>query len=365
MTHVLYVITELDVGGAERTLCELAMRLSRDAYEPEVACLMGRGPLAGQLDRAGVPVHTLDARRKWDLGALWRLRKLVRQADIVHSFLYHANMAARFAAMGAGAAAVISSARVAERSRPRRRSLECRTHWLVDAEVCVSNGVRDYMASGGFPREKLHVVPNGVDVDRFARRDPAFKTSLGIPVEAPLVTTIGRLHEQKGISTFLRAAASLLHSRPDARFLVVGTGPLEDQLKAEARQFHIADSVTFLGFTDDVPAVLAATDVFALASLWEGMPNALLEAQAAGVPAVATRVEGTVDIVEDGRTGVLVLPKDVPALATSILRLLDDPARARRLGEAARDHVRAHFTLDAMVRGHEDLYARLLAERAS
>ena len=123
MIQVLYVITELDVGGAERTLCELATRLSRDAYEPQVACLMGRGPLAGHLERAGVPVHALEARRKWDLGALWRLRRLIRQADIVHSFLYHANMATRFAAIGAGASAVISSARVAERSRPRRRPM--------------------------------------------------------------------------------------------------------------------------------------------------------------------------------------------------------------------------------------------------
>jgi len=364
MTQILYVITELDVGGAERTLCELVTRLSRGAYEPEVACLMGHGPLANVLEEAHVPVHFLEARGKWDLRALWRLRRLIGRADMVHSFLYHANMAARIAAAGAGAAAVISSARVAERSRPERRRHECRTHWLVDAEVCVSNGVRDYMASGGFPREKLHVVPNGVDAARFARRDPALKSRLGLPPEAPLITTIGRLHEQKGLSTFLRAAASVLHSRPDARFLIVGTGPLEEQLRAEAAQFHIAHAVTFLGFADDVPAVLAAADIFVLASLWEGMPNALLEAQAAGLPTVATRVEGTVDIVEDGRTGLLVIPKDVPGLATAVLRLLEEPGRGRRLGEAARERVRAHFTLDAMVRRHEILYDQLLAERS-
>jgi len=364
MTQVLYVITELDVGGAERTLCELATRLSRNAFEPEVACLTGHGPLADALEAAGVPVHFIEARGAWDLGAFWRLRRLIGRADIVHSFLYHANMAARIAAVGAGASAVISSARVAERSRPERRRRECRTHWLVDAEVCVSNGVRDYMASGGFPRTKLHVIPNGVDVTRFGGRNPALKSSLGIPPGSPLVTTIGRLHEQKGISTFLRAAASILHSRSDARFLIVGTGPLEDELRAEAEQFHIADAVTFLGFTDDVPAVLAATDVFVLASLWEGMPNVLLEAHAAGLPTVATRVEGTVDIVEDGQTGLLVMPRDVPGLATSVLRLLDDPGHAERLGDAARARVRADFTLDAMVRRHEKLYGTLLAERS-
>ena len=365
MTRILYVITELDVGGAEKALFELATRLDREIYEPEAACLMGEGPLAESLRERGVPVHLLDARGKWDLRVVWRLRRLMAGFDVVHSFLFHANMAARLAALGAGVGAVVASARVAERSRPRRRALERWTHRLVDVEVCVSNGVRDYLGAGGFPRDKLAVIPNGVDIERFASRDPAFKAKLGIGPDTPLVATIGRLHEQKGMTYFLRAAASVRHSRPDCHFLLVGHGPLEDELRAQAREFHIADHVTFLGFCDDIPSVLAATDVFVLASLWEGMPNAVLEAMAAGIPVVATRVEGTLDIIEDGETGVLVMPKDIPALVSSILRLLGDPARARRLGEAAQAHVRAHFLLDAMVHRHEELYARLLKEAAS
>ena len=362
MTRVLYVITELDVGGAENALCELATRLDRKTFEPEVACLAGEGPLADRLRSAGVPVHLLGARGKWDVRVLWRLRRLLGRFDLVHSFLFHANMVARLAAIGSGVRAVLSAARVAERSRPRRRRAECWTHRLVDAEVCVSNGVRDYLGAGGFPREKLAVVPNGVDVERFARRDAAFKKHLGIEPDTPLVTTIGRLHEQKGIDYFLRAAASVRHSRPDCHFLVVGHGPLEDALKAIARQFHLDGHVTFLGLCDDVPAVLAATDVFVLASLWEGMPNAVLEAMAAGLPVVATRVEGTVDLIDDGKTGVLVMPRDVPGLVSAVLRLLDDPRRAEQLGAAAQAHVRAHFTLETMVARHEQLYARLLAE---
>ena len=364
MARILYVITELDVGGAERTLVELATRVRREAYEPEVACLTGEGPLVEPLRARGVAVHLLGARGKWDVRVLWRLRRLMAGADLVHSFLFHANLAVRLAAVGAGVGAVVASARVAERSRPRRRTLECWTHRLADVEVCVSNGVRDYLGAGGFPREKLAVIPNGVDAARFGRRDPAFKHSLGIEPQAPLVTTIGRLHEQKGMAYFLRAAASVSHSRPDCRFLVVGHGPLDDELRRLAAEFHIADRVTFLGFCDDVPAVLAATDVFVLASLWEGMPNAVLEAMAAAVPVVATRVEGTVDVIEDGETGVLVMPRDVPALVTSVLRLLADPPRASALGEAGQAHVRAHFPLDAMVRRHEQLYADLLRNAA-
>jgi glycosyltransferase involved in cell wall biosynthesis len=269
-------------------------------------------------------------------------------------------MVARVAALARGVGAVVASARVAERSRPRRRALERWTHWLVDAEVCVSNGVRDYLGAGGFPREKLTVIPNGVEAGRYGPPSPAFKATLGVRPEQPLVTTVGRLHEQKGMAYFLRAAASVRHSRPDCHFLLVGHGPLEDELRRLAEEFRIADRVTFLGFCDDVPAVLAATDVFVLASLWEGMPNAVLEAMAAGVPVVATRVEGTVDIIEDGKTGLVVLPRDIPGLVTAVLRLLEDPTRARALAEAGQAHVREHFPLDAMVRRHEQLYADLL-----
>lgn len=363
MSRILYVITELDVGGAEKALAELAARLDRAAYEPEVACLSGRGPLAADLRARGIPVHCLDARGWWDLAALWRLRRLIRKAHIVHSFLYHANLAARVAALASGAR-VVGSARVAERSRPARRRLECLTHRLVDAEVCVSSGVRDYMAAGGFPRAKLVVIPNGVDAARFAGRDPAFKARLGLRPDAPLVTTIGRLHEQKGMDAFVRAAASVRRSRPECRFLIVGAGPLEAELREAAKALGLAQGLTFLGHCDHVPAVLRATDVFVLASLWEGMPNVVLEAMAAGAPVVATRVEGTLDLLEHDQTGLLVMPRDVPGLVSGILRLLDEPATARRLADAAQARAREHFSLDAMVRRHEALYAELLARHS-
>lgn len=364
MNRILYVITELDVGGAEKALYELATRVSRHAFAPQVASLDGLGPIGEALRQGGVPVHPLAARGKWDLRVLWRLRRLTREADIVHSFLFHANMAARIAAIGTGVTAVVASARVAERSRPRRRSLECRTHRLVDAQVCVSTGVRDFYAAGGFPREKLVIIPNGVEVKRFAGRDPAFKERLGIAPATPLVATIGRLHEQKGIAGFIRAAASIGHTRPECRFLIVGSGPLEAELRALAKQFHVEGHLTFLGYCDDIPAVLRASDVFVLPSLWEGMPNAVLEAMAAGVPVVATRVEGTVDLIEHEQTGLLVMPRDIPGLVSSILRILDEPPLAARLGEAAQERVRAHFRLEAMVRRHEELYAELLARAA-
>jgi len=365
MARILYVITELDVGGAEKALFELATRL-RDGFDPQVVSLTTEGAIGGMLIGSGVPVRALGARGKADIRTLWRLRRLIREAEpeIVHSFLFHANMAARLAALGSGVGAVVCSARVAERSRPRRRALECRTHRLVDVLVCVSSGVRDYYAAGGFPREKLVVIPNGVEVARFQGRESGFKERLGLAPTTPLITTIGRLHEQKGMAYFLRAAASLRHSRPECHFAVVGAGPQDEALRALARQLRLEPHVSFLGRCEDVAPVLKATDVFVLASLWEGMPNVVLEALAAGVPVVATRVEGVTDIIEDGRTGVLVMPRDVPAIVTAVARLLDEPERARRLAQAGREDVAARFPLEAMVQRHEQLYADLLAGAA-
>lgn len=362
MTRILFAITELDAGGAELALCELATRLDRARFEPQVAVLCGDGPVAARIRERGIPVHCLGAWGKTDVRVLWRLRRLLRQADLAHSYLFHANLATRFAAVRAGLAAVVCAARVAERSRPRRRWLDCLTSRLVDVQTCVSAGVRDWLAEGGFPRAKLVVIPNGVDADRFAGRDPAFKARLGLAPDAPLVTAIGRLHEQKGLEYFVRAASSVRHSAPGCRFLLVGAGPLEARLKALAAELRLAGHLTFLPHCEDVPAVLRATDVFVLTSLWEGMPNVVLEAMAAAVPVVATRVEGIDELIEDGVTGRTVCVRDVPALVAAVLRFLADPEQARRVGEAAQRRVRDRFSLDAMVRAHEELYARLLAE---
>ncbi len=361
MTRVLYVITELDIGGAERTLCELARRLDRQRFAPQVACLTGEGPLVEPLRDSGVPVHLLGACCKADLRALWRLHRLLREADLAHSFLFHANLLTRLAAVRTPARAVISSARVTEPDRPHRRTLDRLTHRLVNAEVCVSSGVRDWLIEGGLPAEKLVVIPNGVDVERFAGRGSAFKSELGIAPEAPLVTTIGRLTEQKGIDDFIQAAAKLHHAARGTHFLIVGEGALRPDLGAQAEQLGLGSAITFLGFRSDVPDILRATDLFVLASRWEGMPNALLEAMAAGVPAIGTRVEGTEDVIQDGETGLLVAPRDPRALAEAMKSLLTDRDRAQTLGRAAREHVRTHFSLDAMVHRHEDLYERLLA----
>jgi len=184
--------------------------------------------------------------------------------------------------------------------------------------------------------------------------------NLGVAhARAPVVGMVGRLARQKAPGDFLRAAALVAREFPAATFLVVGDGPLRATLEGLARELGIADRVRFLGFRDEVPVVLAALDVFALSSLWEGLPLTILEAMAAGKPVVATSVNGVAEVVQHGRTGWLVSPQQVEQLAAHIVTLLRDPGIARSMGEAGRRRVRERFSIERTVAELSDLYQDL------
>jgi glycosyltransferase involved in cell wall biosynthesis len=189
---------------------------------------------------------------------------------------------------------------------------------------------------------RRHVVNLGIDLDHFRSAEPAF------PAEGPVIGTVGRLDEQKAQGVLIDAIPRVLERYPDARLVLVGDGPLRDRLEGHARHLGISESVLFAGKRDDVPRWLASFDIFALTSLFEGLCYAVLEAQAAGVPVIATPVGGVRETVVDGETGLVVPPGDDHALAGAILRLLDDPDEARRLADEAAVRV-AGFSREEMV----------------
>ena len=197
----------------------------------------------------------------------------------------------------------------------------------------------------------------------------ALHRELGFPAEAPLVAVLARMHRSihgvdlKGIRYFLDAARDVAQRVPDARFLVVGDGPLRAELERYALSLGLGQRVVFMGFRLDVPEILAEVAVAVSPSLAEAISNSVIEAMAAGVPVVGTRVGGTPEAVEDGETGILVPPRDAGALARSIVTLLEDRALASRLGLAGRRRIETQFSTERMVRATERLYASLI-ERA-
>lgn len=360
------VITELDVGGAERSLVALATGLDRARWNPRVFALGPEGPLAAPIRAEGLRVECLGVNARRPVQAVRRLASALRShgPELVQSFLFHANLAARLAGPLAGGPWVVGGLRVAERQKRWHLSMDRTTLRLATGAVCVSEGVRRFSRDvGGWPDERLTVIPNGVDVTRIDRAEPADRAALGVAEEAFLILFVGRLHVQKGLHTLMDAAERLRAARPglDWRIALVGEGPERLGLTERiASSPALRGRVLFLGQRDDVPALLKASDLFVLPSLWEGMPNALLEAMAARRAAIGTAVEGTEDLILPGETGWLVPPTDVEGLAASLIDAASDPARLRCFGEAARARVEAEFTPGASVRAYEHLWAGLL-----
>jgi glycosyltransferase involved in cell wall biosynthesis len=367
------VITELDVGGAEKALVALATGLDRRRWHPTVVALGPEGALAAPLRAEGVTVECLGVDPRRPLRAVLRLAGVLRRLRpaVVQSFLFHANVAARLAVPLAGRPApwVVGGLRVAERRKPWHVALDRMTARLATGSVCVSEGVRRFSReAGGWPDERLTVIPNAVAVAPIDRAAAAAlpRSALGLEDVAEgafLSLFVGRLDSQKGLPVLLEAAERAVVARPDHdwHFALAGGGPERDRLTADAASRPaLAGRVHWLGLRGDVPALMHACDLLVLPSLWEGMPNVVLEAMTARRAVVATRVEGTEDLVTPGRTGWLVTPGDSDALAAALLEAAADPDRRSRYGQAGRARVEADFTPEQSVRAYERLWAGLL-----
>lgn len=359
-------ITDLDVGGAERALVELAVRLDRKRFEPAVYCLgpepAPQASCVPPLKAAGIEVHCLGAWRIWQLASVGReLRGLLkaRRPDVVQSFLFHANLVSRLAARQVGVRPVISGIRVAE---PRRWHLwaDRLTSSLVDRYVCVSHSVARFSATRArLPAEKLVVIPNAVDVDRFPARQPIDRTTLGVKPGRRMVVCVGRLEHQKGVGWLIGSARAWLDQVPDGDLVLVGQGPDRHKLERRCEELGLAGRVQFAGWRSDVPEILAAAELLVLPSKWEGMPNVVLEAMASRLPVVASDVEGVRELLGPSADEQTVTYGDADALAKKIVKLVSNKALAEELGSRNRHRAEQEFTYDRVVAAYQDLWESL------
>ncbi len=360
---IAFCITELDRGGAERALSQLVLGLNRDEWLPRVYCLGSRGHFADVIEAGGVAVECFNGKGAMSLPrVLLRLTLALRRfrPTVLQTFLFHANIIGRIAGRLARVPRIVSGIRVADRRSRWYGRLDRWTNGLVDHNVCVSQGVADFsILEIGLTPHKLSVIPNGVDYEFFAAATPADLTQFGAPQGSPVCITVGRLEEQKGIDVLLTAASLVLRDHRDCHFLIVGDGCDRAALENQATQLGIANSVHFVGQRADVPNLLKASSVFVLPSRWEGMSNALLEAMAAGLPVVATAVEGSTELVRSGETGLLVPAGRSEELATAIRHVLDGAGRAREMAIAAQALARQGYTVESAVSGYGGLYRQL------
>lgn len=369
MIRVLHVIATLDPAGAERQLAHLCCRLVRGEFQPSVCCLTRGGPLVRLLREAQVPVMVLHKRGRWDLRAIQGLLKVMRRfrPHIVHTWLPTANTLGRVAGILAGTPALIASERAADvwKGALRRRvdRLLVRRSAVI---VANADAVRRFLVERvGLEAAKITVIRNGLDVAEFdsaAARQPCLPAPQSS--EGPIIGTVGRLGPQKGMKYLIDAFARLPDDLAGARLWVVGGGEEEPVLRARAIEARVEDRVHFLGTRPDVPALMTRLDLFVLPSLWEGLPNVVLEAMAARRAVVATRVDGTPEAAVDGETALLVPPADPGALARAMETLLRDAGMRRAFGEAGRRRVEKEFTMSRMVAETQQLYRRVVRRRS-
>ncbi|MGQ9630360.1 MAG: glycosyltransferase family 4 protein [bacterium] len=311
---------------------------------------------------AGIKVEEIKILNDGDPGALWRICGVIRREriDIVDIYHHRAYWLASLAARLMGVRGVLLN---------RNVTLPMKHRWLdrfllnvlVDRVVAVSEAIkRGLVENMGLDPRRVEVIYSSREMNEFSSPiQSSIREELAIPEDAPLIGIVSRLDPLKGHAVLIRAMAKVVEEIPEAKLLIVGCGGEEEALRALVRELGLSDSVVFAGFREDVPRVLRALDVFTRPSLEEGLGSAIIEAMAAGRPVVATREGGIPELVEDGRTGLLVPPGDVDGLADALIFILRNRGAARDMASKAREFAERNFSADSMIRRTEAVYMEL------
>lgn len=358
---ICYVIGTLEVGGTEKQLLQLIRRMDREKFMPVVIAFRG-GVLKEEFERT-VKVIVVGKRWKIDLFFLIRLISIIRKEkpDILQTFMFTSNTWGRIAGILSGVPVLISCERSTDLWKKNYHFLIDRIlGFFTDKIVCNSYSVKNhYEKMLGQISRKLIVIRNGMDFEEF------FVGNVMKPQKkkGKIVLTASRLSYEKGIQFFVEAAKIILEEKKDVRFLIAGEGPLRKTLEEFVKKCCIQDNVTFTGYIKDIQNLIAQSDIVVLPSLWEGLPNIVIEAMAMKKPVVATDVGGTNEIIRDGENGFLVPPGNSVKLAEKIMLLLLNENIAKEFGENAFTFVRKNYDISLMISSYESLYQSLLKRR--
>jgi glycosyltransferase involved in cell wall biosynthesis len=387
--RVLQLIDTFNIGGAEKIVLSLATKIDRDRFEVIPCALFRSGPLEEEMKAADVLYRIIGSPRKSILTGPFFIADLMRMIvgltgivrelsiDIIHAHLTNSTLVAVLATRGKNSPSLCATMHSVIFHKQRSR-LSLRA-WLMHAGVrsafarisriiAVSDKVAQAVQLyAGVTEQQIKTILNGVDPDLLRYREDrnTLRQGLNLPKDRPVLVSVGRLIRPKGYPHLLAAVASM-PSEERPLTLIAGDGPDRRDLESQVASLKLEEDVRLLGNRGDVPALLAAADLFVLASLWEGLPLALLEAMAAGVPAVVTAVGDNSKLIQHGMSGLLVPPKDEFALAAAVRRmLLLNPLERKRMGRAAREHFDRHYSLRKFIEAHESLYEEMIIERST
>ncbi len=364
MTGVLYIVSSFKSGGTETQLLEILRRMDRRKFRPYVLCFRKEGGLLPLVEELGVEIREAGFDSLFTVRAARFFRSLTRWIDersigILHGFHFHGNLYGALLKLMRRRLRLV----VCEQGLYGPESLRAdagRWFYYRAADVVLVNceAVRRILVE----RDRLHpsrigIIYGGVDTAKFPFRNGSGARSRD--AQGPVVGCVGRLHPDKGQVVLARAARRIVESLPGARIVMAGEGPQRAELERAVAESGVADHVSLLGDRRDIPAVLAGMDLLVLPSLNEGFANAALEGMSTGLPVVVSDAGGNPEVIDEGRTG-LVVPRGNPeALATAVVKICSDREQARRMGEAGRERVMAIFGVNHLVTRHEQLYEDL------
>jgi glycosyltransferase involved in cell wall biosynthesis len=370
--RVAHIITQLELGGAQRNTLYTIGHLNREQYDPILIC--GEGGILDEEAKAGnYPTHFVKwlvrPVRPWkDVLALFSIYQLLRaiKPHIVHTHSSKAGILGRIAAYFAGVPVIIHTFHGFGFTPGQPGWLRRLFVWLERFCAIVSTHLifvskdneEEAETLGVGTRKPRSLIRSGIAIQELPLSS-SIREELHIPANAFVVVTVGNFKPQKNPMDVARTAKAVLEKDPAVHFLIAGDGELRAAVEGYVQSEGIAAQVHFLGWRQDIPAILAASNCFLLTSLWEGLPRALVEAALARLPAVAYAVNGVKEILREGETGFPIPPHEAPAAAEKILWLKDHPQEARQMGRKARALVEKEFDIDKMVRQQEDLYQEL------
>jgi glycosyltransferase involved in cell wall biosynthesis len=346
--RVAHVINDMEVGGAQTQLLNLVRALDGASFDQQIICLCNKGKLGEELIETGFHVEALDKSGRVDFGFFQRLRSTLKafRPHVLHSSVFTANLWGRLAVLTIHVPVCITheQSTVSLEKWHRRffdRILLPRTSRVLAVSQDLKNRL---VAEEKLPESKVEVLYNAIDCA--AVQATAKSRTEPLPgTDGKRVCVVGRLEYRKDHATLLHAAKRVVAHDTDAHFLFVGDGPDRSKLEALRRELGLEANAHFLGERRDVPALLSATDIYCLSSITEGLSLSILEAMATGCPVIATRVGGNAELLDEGKAGLLVPPRDPEAMAEGLLRLLEDTSLAKDLGDKARQRAESVFDI--------------------
>ncbi len=385
---VMHIIHNLRRAGAQEVVRILSEYLVKDGCVP-IVCTFIDGPIGRDLEKLGIQVEVLRPRRYSILALPWFIIDLIHirqelvqlvkkhEIDIIQTHILEMFdflvLTLKFS----------TDLKIVLWTVHNVDFLPTEKNWLLKPKrvvyrllyrlmaqgvskfIAVSDEVREAVISQiGIIQDKVITIANGVDVKRYECIDDGtlLRQHLALESDSRLITVVGRLTTQKGHCYLITAAADVLFHHPNVHFLFVGEGKLKESLQAQAQTLGVSEHIHFLGMRHDVPNILAASEIFVLPSLWEGLSIALIEAMAASKPIVATSVSGTNEVMENNKTGLIVSPGDSQALAEAIIEMLNNSEQAQAMGKAAKEHVVTHYSAQKQADEHMALYRRSLSQ---